>query len=162
MHGQCVVQVQYFLQGPLGVAVSEVPLDAGQALLQRFSPGRIDLRHAQRVLLQHRQAHGQVKPVQDARGLRTQVTGQRPQHRGAVREEFHRLIGLQPLRTQDLKYAPARLGIDLLHEAEAFGITFCRNTFARNHLETAFFMSVPDVAAVEADHQRAGRARQGF
>ena len=76
MRGQRVVQVQYFLQGPLGVAVPEVPFDAGQAVLQRFATGSVDLGEAQRVLLQHRQAHGQVKPVKDVRGFRTQVAGQ--------------------------------------------------------------------------------------
>ena len=63
---------------------------------------------------------------------------------------------------QVLKHAHTRLGIDLLHEAEAFGCPFGGNAFARNHLETAFFMPVPDIAAVEADHQRAARARQGL
>jgi hypothetical protein len=90
------------------------------------------------------------------------ITGQRPQNSGAVGEELHRLIGPQPLRAQDLEHAPTRLGIDLLHEAEAFGAPFGGNAFARNHLETAFFMPVPDVAPVEADHQRAGRAWQGL
>lgn len=71
-------------------------------------------------------------------------------------------MGLQSLRAQHLEHALARLGIDFLHEAEAFGGAFSGDAFARNHLEAAFFMLVPAVAAVEADHQRAGRARQGL
>ena len=94
--------------------------------------------------------------------FRTQITGQRAQNRGAVGEKFHRLIGLQPLRPQDLKDPASRLGIHFLHEAKAFGAPFGGSAFARNHLGTAFFMPVLDAAAVEADYQRAGRTRQDF
>lgn len=75
---QRVVQVQYLVHGPLGVAVPEAPLDAVQAFVQRFATGRIDWGEAQRVLVKHCQAHGLVKPVQDVRGLRTQIAVQRP------------------------------------------------------------------------------------
>jgi len=46
------------------------------------------------VLLQHRQSHGDVEPVQDMLGFRSDQLGQRAHLFAAVGQECHILIGL--------------------------------------------------------------------
>ncbi len=73
-----------------------------------------------RTLLQDRDPHRAVEPVQNVLSLRLEILRQRSYILAAIGEEGDLLIGLHALQTQQLEEPALGLLVDTSHQRKAF------------------------------------------
>ena len=95
-----VTQVVGVLPDTVEVAVPEQPLGPLKLARQARTLVSIVVGNAAGMLLQHRQAHGDVEPVQDVLGLRSNPLGQQAHFLPAIGQKRDILVGLQSLLLQ--------------------------------------------------------------
>src|SRR6266567_4476081 len=107
---------------------------------------------------------GEMKPVQDMRGLWAHLPLQCPQLVIAIREKGDLLVHLEVLRVQHLIQTPLGLGIQRLDKPKAlargrpvlYTLSKAQHTLADNNLEV--MLLVPPIAHVSPVNAHVGRA----
>ena len=123
--------------------------------------GLVVLSDAAGILAQHRQAHGDVEPVQHVLGFRGDQFRQSAHLLAAVGQEGDVLVRLQALALQHLEQPTLRFPIVAVHQAEVARRPIFGHRAADDELEIALsVVPVADIAAVEGRHDAAFRDRQ--
>ena len=151
----------------MAIAVPEQPLRSLQFTQQPRPFLLVVVGDAARLLLQRRQAHGDVEPVQDVLGFRGDQRGKRAVRKlcsltlAAIGQKCHVLVGLQSLTFQQLGQPALRLPVIAMHQANVAGPAVVRHGPADDQLEVGLpVVPVPDVAAIQADDNPPFRDRQ--
>src|SRR5262249_42671035 len=128
----------------------------------------LTLHQAFAILLQRRQLHREMKPVQNMRGLWAHLTLELTKRVIAIGEKGNLLVHLQALRVQYFIQASFRLRLQRLHKTKAFaggGLVFFllskgTRTLTNNDLEVVLFREpVAHVSPVNAHLECPIRAR---
>jgi hypothetical protein len=148
------------LQRAEDVAVPEIPFDPFQLTVQcRQIVIRCGRDQLLELLPQHRDAHGDLKPVEQMLSQRAQVQLEVADVVSTVGEKRDRLIHLQPLRLEQFGQPTLGFGVVARHEAKALGRAVGRHALADDQFEPTGLpvVTVPgvNVAAVNPDGQRA-------
>jgi hypothetical protein len=119
------------------------------------------MRDTTRVLFKHRHTHGDMEPVEDVLGLRGEQLRQCSDFLATIGQEGDILIGLQALTLEHIKQSALRLAIVAMHQTDVSGVAVFGHRLANDDLEVGLsVLPVPDVAAIQADHDAPLRKRQ--
>ena len=119
-------------------------LDAFEAAFQAPLAGGSGFMQPSGTLLEYRDPHGDVEPIQNVLRLRVKFFLKIANGVAAIREEGHLLVSLHSLRFEQVEEAALGLLIDTMHQSKAlarrrriFGIvsTKRQNTLSRDNLE---------------------------
>jgi len=133
----------------------QVVFDAFQPAFQRPLVGGIAdrrLDQATRALLQHRDFHRDMEPVQDVLRLGIEVLRERAHRLASIGEEGNLLVGLHALGLQQIKEPALGLGVNTLHQSETLarrrhivGIVAAegQDALASNHLKQSRHLLSP-------------------
>jgi len=113
-----IAQVVSMLLRPALVAVPKQPLGPLQLTQQACPFLLVMVGDAAGILLQHRQAHGDVEPVEDVLGFWGDQLGEGAHLLPAIGQERDVLVGLQALLSHDLEQSPLRLAVIAMHQAD--------------------------------------------
>ena len=155
------------LQRFRSVSVPKKVLDALQLLRDVGASFRPLLLKPFCLLLEDRQPHRDVKPIQQVLAERMKVLLHASDVFAPVGHEYHLLVFLHPLRFHQLPQPPARLLVIGLHEAKALrrGHLGCilapegNDALASDYFKTPLFMRRSNVAAIDANRDRTVRQR---
>src|ERR1017187_1355460 len=119
------------------------------------------------LLLQDRQPHGDVKPIEEMLAERVKILLYSANIFASVGHEYHLLIFLHSLRFHQLPETPAWFLVVGLHKAKTLRRGYlscilapkCNDTPAGDHFKTSLFMRCSNVAAIDARRDRAVRQR---
>src|ERR1700680_4192369 len=114
------------------------------------------------LLLQHRQPHGDVKPIDQMLAERMQILLHPPDILTAIRHEHHLLILLHPLRFHQLPSSASRFLVVGLNPPETLRRGYfalivppeSNHALARDHFEPSLLVRRANVTAVDADRDR--------
>src|SRR6202022_552464 len=123
------------------------------------------LRQSLGGLIQYRQSHCQMKPVQEVLSLGIQIQLHVAYVLAAVGEEIDLLVGLHALGLKQLEQATLGLGIVAIYKSEAFRrFALLGHTLTHDHLEPSFgsrlLVFCMDITAVDSNDKR-GAAGSG-
>src|ERR1035437_7697778 len=149
------------------VSVPKKVLDALQLLRDVGASFRPLLLKPFCLLLEDRQPHCDVKPVQQMLAERMKVLLHASDVFAAVGHEYHLLIFLHSLRFHQLPQPPARLLVIGLHEAKTLRRGYLvrilapegNDALAGDYFKTPLFMRRSNVAAIDANRDRTVRKR---
>src|SRR6266853_5265280 len=108
------------------------------------------------LLLQHRQPHGDVKPIDQMLAKRMQILLHPADILTAIRHEHHLLILLHPLGLHQLPQSPSRFLVVGLNEPETLRRRYFAlivppksdDAFARDHFEPSPLSAIQKTSAV--------------
>src|SRR5260370_20506095 len=114
------------------------------------------------LLLQHRQPHGDVKPIDQMLAKRMQILLHPADILTAIRHEHHLLILLHPLRLHQLPQSPSRFLVVGLNEPETLRRGYfalivppkSNDAFACDHFEPSLLMLRANVTTVNTHRDR--------
>ena len=139
----------------------EQPLDAFQFGQQTLTGRIVVLCDAAGILAQHRDAHGDVEPIEHVFGFRRNKFRQSAELLSPVGQEGHILVCLQALTFEQIEQTAFGFGIISMHQADVTGVTVFRYRLTDDDLEIGFsIVPITYIAAIEADHDAAFRNGQ--
>ena len=114
------------------------------------------------LLLQHRQPHSDVKPIDQMLAKGMQILLHPTDILTAIRHEYHLLILLHPLRLHQLPQSSSRSLVVGLNEPETLRRRYFAlivppksdDAFARDHFEPSLLVRRPNVTAVDTNRDR--------